>query len=551
LNAYVLVSVAASAYLVVVAVGHMAGVWKRFGIALYGPIMMLKTRRGQRLMRRLARREGFWRAFGPVAFCVVLLATVLLTALLLSQVGVRTDEQSAAPENGLPFDAHPPPGSPLLTAVFVAAGFAAAVAIHELAHGVMAIVAKIQILSVGLLFFVIPIGAFVEPDDGQLRRSSRRSREGLYAMGPAANMLAAATFLLLAGVLGSCVQPVSPGAVVTDVAEGSPASLYGIEPWSEIVSVGGAPVLNSSQMRSVSFAEPGELVSVGVVYRSSLEFIEVPGGVVLQAVYEGPGHDAGLRPGMIVTSVNHTPINSVSEFRSATENASVHEPVEIGVMSYDASANGGRGGFVPDPSVGTVNLTSKWLYYRTHYPWANREEFRNVSFMAVSVSPLGAWTEDPDYLTDIVARPFGSGHDHRGLAEGLGDYLGLPIAGFYPVVSPASDLYAPGGALGFIPREVYWTLVNLVYWLFWANLMLGLTNALPALPFDGGYLLRDLLKGLSGWREGRVPGLDKVIGRRIVTEDTVDDIMLFVSGAVISLVAYILLSGAVGNAMGR
>ena len=32
--------------------------------------------------------------------------------------------------------------------------------------------------------------------------------------------------------------------------------------------------------------------------------------------------------------------------------------------------------------------------------------------------------------------------------------------------------------------------------MFWLNLMLGATNALPAVPLDGGYIFRDALHGL-------------------------------------------------------
>ena len=31
----------------------------------------------------------------------------------------------------------------------------------------------------------------------------------------------------------------------------------------------------------------------------------------------------------------------------------------------------------------------------------------------------------------------------------------------------------------------------IIYWTFWLNLVLGVSNALPAVPFDGGYLFRD------------------------------------------------------------
>jgi membrane-associated protease RseP (regulator of RpoE activity) len=42
-----------------------------------------------------------------------------------------------------------------------------------------------------------------------------------------------------------------------------------------------------------------------------------------------------------------------------------------------------------------------------------------------------------------------------------------------------------------MPDSVFWLLTNSFYWIFWLNLMVGLTNVLPAVPLDGGYLFRD------------------------------------------------------------
>ena len=40
-------------------------------------------------------------------------------------------------------------------------------------------------------------------------------------------------------------------------------------------------------------------------------------------------------------------------------------------------------------------------------------------------------------------------------------------------------------------EDVFWILMYIVYWTFWLNLVLGVSNALPAVPFDGGFLFRD------------------------------------------------------------
>jgi membrane-associated protease RseP (regulator of RpoE activity) len=42
-------------------------------------------------------------------------------------------------------------------------------------------------------------------------------------------------------------------------------------------------------------------------------------------------------------------------------------------------------------------------------------------------------------------------------------------------------------------------LVNLFFWLMWVNILLGFTNLIPMVPFDGGHMFRDLLHGsISG-----------------------------------------------------
>ena len=43
---------------------------------------------------------------------------------------------------------------------------------------------------------------------------------------------------------------------------------------------------------------------------------------------------------------------------------------------------------------------------------------------------------------------------------------------------------------------MFYLIANAMYWLFWLNLMLGATNALPAVPLDGGFVFRDGVEAL-------------------------------------------------------
>jgi membrane-associated protease RseP (regulator of RpoE activity) len=51
------------------------------------------------------------------------------------------------------------------------------------------------------------------------------------------------------------------------------------------------------------------------------------------------------------------------------------------------------------------------------------------------------------------------------------------------------------GALG---TETLLFMVNLMFWLVWVNILLGFTNLIPMVPFDGGHMFRDMVHdGLS------------------------------------------------------
>ena len=39
-------------------------------------------------------------------------------------------------------------------------------------------------------------------------------------------------------------------------------------------------------------------------------------------------------------------------------------------------------------------------------------------------------------------------------------------------------------------------LVNLAFWLLWVNFLLGMTNLIPMIPFDGGHMMRDTLRDI-------------------------------------------------------
>jgi membrane-associated protease RseP (regulator of RpoE activity) len=166
--------------------------------------------------------------------------------------------------------------------------------------------------------------------------------------------------------------------------------------------------------------------------------------------------------------------------------------------------------------------------------------------MGISSAPFGIKIEDMDYLPKLVTHPLGAEHDDKGLAVRLLRFVALPTLGYSPVVSPATELYEPSGVFSGVPSDVYWVLVNVFYWLFWANLLLGIANALPALPFDGGFVLRDALKRAAHWRAVRITGFERAIGKKALADWQIDQLMWVISAFVYLLLVFIITWQVVG-----
>lgn len=101
---------------------------------------------------------------------------------------------------------------------------------HEFCHGILARVQGIKVTSMGLLTAgILPIGAFVEPDEKDLEKRKSEEKMRVYAMGSFANLLVAALatvlFLSLSFVVSGMVNPNPQGVEVLSVERGLPAEI--------------------------------------------------------------------------------------------------------------------------------------------------------------------------------------------------------------------------------------------------------------------------------------------------------------------------------------
>ena len=97
--------------------------------------------------------------------------------------------------------------------------------VHEFSHGIQAVGENIPIKSIGLLLFIILPGAFVEPDEDELKKAKRSSRLRVYAAGSIANISLAIIALLLVSLFSAAIPTyfAEDGIAIDRIVENSPS----------------------------------------------------------------------------------------------------------------------------------------------------------------------------------------------------------------------------------------------------------------------------------------------------------------------------------------
>ncbi|MEM3365602.1 MAG: site-2 protease family protein [Candidatus Methanomethyliaceae archaeon] len=130
---------------------------------------------------------------------------------------------------------------------------------HEFSHGVAARAEGIKVKSTGLLLLAIIPGAFVEPDEEDLKKAKKSAQARVYAAGSTANILIAlvALTLLTNGtlVISPLFETTPSGVQITEVISGSPADGI-LRPWDAIININGSTVRNTSDLEQILKAVP-------------------------------------------------------------------------------------------------------------------------------------------------------------------------------------------------------------------------------------------------------------------------------------------------------
>jgi len=189
-------------YFIVTYILYKKNILKKYNISLYGPALLLRTTRGKNFIKKIASKKRFWKAFGSfgIVFCFVLM--IIMVIILIWQAWTVlgfTPEQRAAipgPEIALVLPGINPI-LPLEYIGYILLALVVAIIAHEFSHGILTFAQKLKVKSLGILYLVVPIGAFVEPDDEELKKADTKKRMRVYAAGPLANFVVVIISLLI------------------------------------------------------------------------------------------------------------------------------------------------------------------------------------------------------------------------------------------------------------------------------------------------------------------------------------------------------------------
>ena len=206
-------------------------------------LFMRRTKRFSKLIDSIARKSIlFWKIVGTIAFFVCMFFLIFGTWNMINLAYLVLEGVIEEPALAI---ALPIPSQNMVVGPgFIGIPFwfwIIAVSIilipHEAMHGIIARAEKIKLKDVGLMLLAIFPGAFVEPDEKQMKKSKLITKLRIFSAGSFINITIGVIVLLL--VQNLLWAPNVDGLLITDVNETSPAGQLGLEPGMVLQSING------------------------------------------------------------------------------------------------------------------------------------------------------------------------------------------------------------------------------------------------------------------------------------------------------------------------
>jgi len=477
---------------------------KGYGLHPYGPFIMIKTRLGIRAMDRVKHHKSLWNLFGLVSLAI----TALLMVMLLYIIGaslINITSNLSSPGIGIEYALAIPGLNPLLPITYGWIGLFAAMIIHEMAHGIQARANDIKVESTGLLYAVVPMGAFVDPNEEDVVRSSVKARLHLYSAGISINFITAViTFLLFSTmIMGGMSTSHGDSAGVYGITNDSPALDAGM-PIGAIIdqvwyfddgSGEWAPCdyeFSSDHTKSYAWS-PGQMVKVSYLTENGEGITdEFRWGLYVERVAGGPAmeHLPDLAGNLILSM-------SITRMGGSTTSYDIYGSPEF-MSIMDMTTGDDLVSLVYMDASGNTTVSDEFKL-----DWRN-----GIGYLGIGATTSGMNIVDPVAILNQSVNPFYGADSMTEYAKSMVSYISGPMRGMTPV--PASIHWWYDAPM----EEVFWVIVNILYWIFWLSIILAISNVLPAYPFDGGHIVAGCIEGLMLKRGIRDKArIDAIVGR--------------------------------------
>ena len=524
------------------------GILEKHNISTFGPlpILMIRTTKGLKLLDFLARPKLYWRSFANLGILLMFAGMIaMFLVIAISDLALYTSFlNGSVPEPGKYNSARNlfliPGVNEFIPFTWGVIALIVTLIVHEFSHAILCRVEGIRVKSMGILFALVPVGGFAEPDDEQLfgkkeevkkelpltasikeieewedkdkrkteilkpeetesgpvKIATRTQRARILAAGVMANFsVAFIAFLLFFGPVLGAIAP-SSDSMVLSVNESSSADIAGLQKGMIITQINDTNVNTAIDVLTyLEPVKPGDPVRIhavkdGVASVHDLTTVPAPkdsvSGVLVGGVVEGsPAGAAGIKTGMTMIRINETKMQNIASFVNFMEKTQANQDIEIELLppaNYTGKLTE-NGTVIYDVQLSSAPSESKHGFLGVMYGNNGVVECPTLGisiWMPQAKLYLDALKQIPSLLTELTGWIILFGLPIYGFAgEGFRGFSGT-IAQFYHPVGWAEPL-----GIG-----IFW-IANTLLWVGWLNFYVGLFNCLPAVPLDGGHVFKD------------------------------------------------------------
>ncbi len=440
-------------YLIIVWVLNRKGKLQKRNITVYGPILMIKTRRGINFLKKIAEKKRIWIAIGTAGIPAVFVGMVFMFILILIMDYILLTKPPHPSEITNPRNVLLIPGiNKFIPLIWGLIGLIVTLVVHEFSHAISALAEKVKVKSLGIILAFVPLGGFAEIDEDELRRSEIMTRLRVFSSGVISNFIIA---LIAFSVFFYFLGFLSPSIAV--LSSENPK----LKPGDVIIEINGVKVKSPED---ISKAVKGNKIVLKLKDGRIVELNGVTGVKILKVVKGYPAYKAGIKKGWIITGVDGKRIVTIYDFKKALKNKKVGDSVDLTVFDgKEYREYKLRLAKLDDRAVIGVHVQEYFAGIVLSYFYADNilSTLRNI----------------PSMLSNPVGWLF---------------IISMPITFFNSFSPPLTNFFVSS-----IGNWVFYVL-NIFYWIGWINFYVGLFNCLPALPLDGGRVFYDVTNRIGG-----------------------------------------------------